>query len=283
MFGYIRPLAPELRVRELEMFRALYCGVCHALGRRGGLAARCVLSYDFVFLAALLWPEGEGVRVAKRRCPASLRKKRCCVNVNAATEAAAAYGIILAYHKLRDDERDEGHLRAAAARTAVFCLGGAYRRAALEFSDFDGAARDRLEALAEAEASDDAPLDAVADRFAGLLECIARSGQDEATRRARGSLLYHIGRWLYLMDARDDLAEDDRKRRPNVLRARGGGDGELRLTAAHSLNLAISAFELLPESPWSDILRNILCLGLPEEQERVFSGGRKRRRGYRGI
>ncbi|MDR2615524.1 MAG: DUF5685 family protein, partial [Oscillospiraceae bacterium] len=272
MFGYVRPFAPELRVRELELFRALYCGVCHALGRRGGLAARCVLSYDFVLLAALLWQPGEEPRVEKRRCPVSLRKKRCCVNVNAAMDASAGCGIILAYHKLRDDARDESLPRAAAARTAALFLGGAYKKAAAEFSDFDGAVRERLRGLAEAESSEETGLDAAADHFAGLLADIVRRDPDDNRRRTQSNLLYHLGRWLYLIDARDDLAEDLSKRRPNVLQGGGEDDDGLRLTMTHSLNLAVSAFELLPESHWSDIVRNILCLGLPAAQERVFAG-----------
>ncbi|MDR1330338.1 MAG: DUF5685 family protein [Oscillospiraceae bacterium] len=290
MFGYVRPFTPELRVRELELFRALYCGVCYELGRRGGFAARCVLSYDVVFLAALLWKPGEAPRVEKRRCPVSLRKKRCCVNVGSAAETAAGYGIILAHHKLLDDARDEGPLRAAAARTAMIFLGGPYKRAAREYAAFDEAARERLRELAEAEASEsgDAPLDSAADKFALLLSAAAESEASgetdgDARRRAQSNLLYHLGRWLYLLDARDDLAEDEEKRRPNVLRRRGLDDYELGLTLTHSNNLAASAFELLPESEWSGIVRNVLYLGLPSAQERVFAGEWKRRRGYHAI
>ncbi|MDR0446559.1 MAG: DUF5685 family protein [Oscillospiraceae bacterium] len=300
MFGYVRPYAPELRVRELEVFRALYCGICHALGRLGGITARCVLSYDFVFLAALLWQPGEAVRVEKRRCPVSLKKKRCCVNVNAATETAAGYGLILAYHKLRDDVADEGALRATAARVAMLALTPAYNRAARRFPMFDAEAREKLSRLSQAEAdqaSQSASLDAVADKFALLLaaaggqgetetapERESAAGHDAGVLRARGNLLYHIGRWLYLIDARDDLPEDFKKHRPNILNGRETyDDARLQLTATHSNNLAISAFELLPENEWSDILRNILCLGLPAVQERVFAGEWKRRRGYYGI
>ncbi|MDR1065459.1 MAG: DUF5685 family protein [Oscillospiraceae bacterium] len=308
MFGYVRPFTPELRVRELELFRALYCGVCHELGRRGGFAARCVLSYDVVFLAALLWKPGEAPRVEKRRCPVSLRKKRCCVNVGSAAETAAGYGIILAHHKLLDDARDEGPLRAAAARLAMIFLGGPYKRAAREYAAFDEAARVLLRELAETEASEseDAPLDSAADKFARLLSSAAESeapdaergeADGDALRRTRSNLLYHLGRWLYLLDARDDFAEDEEKRRPNVLRRRGLGDHELGLddyelglddyelglTLTHSNNLAASAFELLPESEWSGIVRNVLYLGLPSAQERVFAGEWKRRRGYHAI
>ena len=36
MFGYIRPLVGEMKVRENEMFRAVYCGLCRSMGKHTG-------------------------------------------------------------------------------------------------------------------------------------------------------------------------------------------------------------------------------------------------------
>ena len=58
MFGYIKPLTPELRIREHECYRAYYCGLCRAMGKCTGQCSRMTLSYDFVFLAAVrCWQE----------------------------------------------------------------------------------------------------------------------------------------------------------------------------------------------------------------------------------
>ena len=53
LFGYVKPFKPDLRVRELETYKAVYCGLCGQLGEAFGPAARLTLSYDFVFLAML--------------------------------------------------------------------------------------------------------------------------------------------------------------------------------------------------------------------------------------
>ena len=53
MLGYIRTSQGELRVREYEVYRALYCGLCKHMGKCTGQCSRMTLSYDFVFLAAL--------------------------------------------------------------------------------------------------------------------------------------------------------------------------------------------------------------------------------------
>jgi len=305
MFGYIRPHVPELRVRELERFRALYCGMCRTLGKRYGYAARFVLSYDFVFLAALFWEPEEPVVIEQCRCPASVRKKHhVCQNCSSARrddeadddcgaiENAAGLGVILAYHKLRDNVADEGFFKATAARSAMLGLRSAYKKAAQQFPNFDGSVRTRLTSLAAAENDASASIDRVADHFALLLGDAADNDVDATESRSRilHSLLYHVGRWIYILDARDDAVEDAKRGRANALMleypflslypedakraldGRGMDDETLARTLTHSNNLAIAAFELLPETPWSEILRNILYLGMPSVQARVLAG-----------
>ena len=46
MYGYVRPDKGELKVSEYELYRAAYCGLCHALKKRCGFGARMALSYD---------------------------------------------------------------------------------------------------------------------------------------------------------------------------------------------------------------------------------------------
>ena len=51
VFGYIRVRESELRVRELSLYRAAYCGLCRSLGRECGQVSRIYLSYDLTFMA----------------------------------------------------------------------------------------------------------------------------------------------------------------------------------------------------------------------------------------
>ena len=39
MFGYVRPYKPELKVKEYELFRAAYCGLCWSLKEKYGADA----------------------------------------------------------------------------------------------------------------------------------------------------------------------------------------------------------------------------------------------------
>lgn len=285
MFGYVRPATPELRVREHERFRALYCGMCRTLGKNYGFAARCVLSYDFVFLAAILWQAEDSPRVENCRCPLSFSKKRCCTNTNEAMDTAAGCGVILAYHKLRDNVRDEGFFKSLVARTASVGLRRAYKKAVRRYPDFDAAVAERLRELEAIERAGAVrqTADLHADKFARLLAAAADGETDETRRKILAELLYHLGRWIYITDARDDLAEDTAQNRPNALRGSQMSDEDIELTLRHSLNLVSSAFELMPETAWSEIVRNIVFAGLPSVLERVFAGTWQNTRGYKKL
>ena len=115
-------------------------------------------------------------------------------------------------------------------------------------------------------------------RQRGILQAAAPSTGDAAENRARGQLLYHVGRWIYLTDAWDDLEEDACAGRYNPISARFEGIEEeqarqaMRATLRHSLNLAASAGNLMPLGVYTPVVENILYLGLPMVEELVFTG-----------
>ena len=271
----------ELKVRELERFKACYCGLCHALGKKYGLPARFILNYELVFLAMLLWAPGDSPVIKKKRCIASpCRKKRCCGR-NPALDACAGYSVILTWWKLRDTVSDERFFKAVPHRLALLVLSGAYRKASREFLEFDNAVRKEIACLAEYERMDGASLDGAADKFARILCSVKIESEAEAVRRPMTELLYHLGRWIYILDAYDDCVEDAKSKRYNPVMARyppvcgklpEHATSQLKTTLTHSNNLLCLAFELLPENTWADIVRNVVYLSMPETCERVLAG-----------
>lgn len=280
MFGYILPCREELKVRELEQFRSVYCGLCHTLGRRYGFGCRFLLNYDFTFLAMLLSP-GERPACEERRCIASPLRPRSCCPASGGMEAAADESVILTWWKLRDQAADSGRLKGLPARLLSWLLRPAYRKAAGFRPGFDARVREELERLRKLEEEGCPSLDRPADTFARLLQAAAPAMENENRRRAMEQLLYHVGRWIYLIDAWDDRREDRKSGGYNPVNLRyalppgGEGDGEAReqlgLTLLHSRNLALSAFYLLEPGFWTPILENILCLGLPMVEQLVLT------------
>ena len=69
MFGYIRPCRPELKIKDEARFRAYYCGICKALGRRSGPLCRALLRYDLAFLALVRDGVMDDTQMQVLRCP----------------------------------------------------------------------------------------------------------------------------------------------------------------------------------------------------------------------
>lgn len=279
MFGYVRPLEGELKVWQLEAYKGVYCGLCHGLNRQCGFAARFVLSYDFVFLAMLLDEGQEPCAAVKRRCVAHPFAKRKCVECQGdAMKLAAEETVILTYYKLLDDFADEGLGKRLAARLAALALRPAYRRAAKKRGEFDRQVKQWLGELSQLERAASEKLDQVADAFARILRAAAPETADGKRGRVLAQLLYHLGRWIYLIDAADDAGEDRAQGRYNAAAARFGGEIDregMKVTLDNSLAMMQSAFQLLEPNRWSGILENILYLGLPAVQKQVLDGNGK--------
>lgn len=265
MFGYVRPSKQHLTEAEEARFQQIYCGLCHTLGRKYGFAARFVLNFDFTFLAILL--SGTQAPVCEQcRCAVHPFKKQCVAAQSAALETAADHSIVLAWWQLRDHIADHGFFKGLPYRLAALFLRGAYRRASACVPDFDRSVQRRLAELAARERERCASLDRAAEPFAALMADIAACVPDETQRRVMAELLYHLGRWIYLVDAADDLKKDFASGCYNPLRWRYGLtdaslDEETKQAVALSLDLSVhrmaSAYALLDRGAWSPILDSI--------------------------
>lgn len=280
MFGFIRPLVPELKVRELERFRAAYCGLCHELGREYGLAGQAILNYDFVFLAMLLWGGREDCGYEMRRCLPGFCRRRCVCESCEPMTVAAGYSVILAYWKARDSASDSKGLGKLPGKAACALLHRAYGRAGERYPEFDASVRAHLEELGGLERAGSRSLDGTADKFASLLASASGAGGRDS-RRALEQVLYHVGRIIYIADGFYDLRDDLKSGAYNPLAARYGlGPGdvpeeiktELLETMMGSARLAAAAFELMPRSYWTPVTENIVYLGIPDMIRAVLDG-----------
>ena len=273
MFGYVRPYRAELKCKDFDLYRATYCGLCRKLRQRYGLLAPLFLTYDFTFLAMLLWEREESFTPCFSRCYANPFCKKTMCPDSSALDLAADESVILTYWKVKDSVRDERGLKAALAGGLALLLTPGYRKAARLRSDFDRAVQKNLSALGQLEQEKCASLDRSADAFAQILAAAVPESNDQS--RILKQLLYHVGRWIYLIDARDDLKEDQTEGRYNPILLRYDGvpdDTALSLTMSQSLELAGAALQLGEYGCRKPVLENILYLGLPLIQRAVFDG-----------
>jgi len=232
-----------------------------------------LLNFDFTFLALLLWEPEDRFTPCRGRCHANpLRKRPMCPD-SGALELAADESVVLAWWKLRDSVQDEGFWKGLPARALSRVLKPAYKKAARRRPAFDEAVRGCLGELAVLERENCPSLDRAADTFARLLRSAAPP--EGARGRILSQLLYHLGRWIYLADARDDLAEDRRSGRYNPVAVRYGPEGDdaaLALTMDRSLEQMGAALQLGEFGCRKPLLENIVYLGLPLVQRAVFDG-----------
>ncbi|MCR4772344.1 MAG: DUF5685 family protein [Oscillospiraceae bacterium] len=268
MFGYVRPLKAELKVKDYELFKAAYCGLCHAMKKRCGIAGRFAVNYDFTFLAMLL---GDECELCRRRCIASPFVKKSCCKGGAAMERAADMSVILAYMKADDAVRDREGFKYRIARAA---LRRGYVKAARDRGEFAHFCRRELEELSALEKKNNPSLDENADKFASVL---AQAAQDEEGERKRilSQLLYQLGRFIYIADAVCDMEQDAKAGRFNAVAARYGEKPDMsgiERLLGHTAGLISSAFELLDRTAYTPVLENIIYLGLPSTAAAVLDG-----------
>lgn len=273
MFGYVRPCRPEMKCKEFDLYRATYCGLCRCLRDKYGFLPPMFLSYDFTFLALLLWEAEEGFHPCAGRCHMKPWAKKAMCPVCPALERTADASVILTYWKLQDSVADERGGKKLAALLLAAMMKPAYRKAAAARPDFDRSAQEHLSRLSRLEGEQCPSIDRTADAFACLLRDAAEGNGEQG--RVLEQILYHVGRWIYLVDARDDLEEDRKQGKYNPLLLRYGQDADdaaLEDTMLHSLEMAASALQLGQFGCRMPVLENILYLGLPLVQKAVFNG-----------
>ncbi len=208
MFGYVKPYHPELLVKDYEFYKASYCGVCRAMKRHTGVFSNVTLSYDSVFLALvrMLYVPDEKIAAKKSRCVAHPLKSRPMLLENEATEYTARAFAILTYYKMLDDLHDEALLKRMARRSLKPILSHAKKKAKL--SELSDIAAEKLAAITALEDAKCKSVDEPAHLFGELLGEIFAFGLEGEARLVTYATGYHLGRFIYAIDAAEDYEED---------------------------------------------------------------------------
>ena len=284
MFGYVRTVNAELKMKEYDLYRATYCGLCRSMGKCTGQCSRMTLNYDFVFLALTRYAiEPCPVKFKARRCLAHPIKKRDNMERNVILDYCAGASAILNYQKLMDDLHDEKgakKLRAILFRPFV----AHSRKKALKkdptLKELDEKVAIKLSELAKIETSKQIGVDVPAACFGDILGEIMAHGYDGMNRRIAFELGRHVGAWIYVADALDDMREDLKKGRYNPLLDLYGGrmpnEEELTLiydATKNKLFSAEAAFDLIEINDLAikNILSNILYMGIPQRTAGILA------------
>ena len=272
MFGYVKPQAAELLVKEYEFYKATYCGICRAMKKHAGFLSNVTLSYDSVFLALvrMLFVEDSEISASPKRCIAHPFKKRPMLTENPALVYTAKAFSVLAYHKLDDDAYDEKFAKKLVALLGKPLVGRAGKRE--DMKPLAKVAEEKLGAIRELEKNKCASVDEPSSLFGELLGEIFSFGLDGSAKIVTHECGYYLGKFIYAADAAEDY-EKDRKSgsyNPYVLSYEGRElTDDNRSTMKCALILECTnlerAIELLPfgnRAIIENIIKNIIYLGL---------------------
>jgi len=260
LFGYVTIAGSVLPPERQARYRAHYCGLCQALGKRHGPVGQMTLSYDVTFLYLLLSSLYEPEETTgTARCVPHPFKPHAYVH-NELADYCCDMNIALAYHKCRDDWQDD-HSPVGRAEAAL--LQKSYDRVQQLYPEKCHVIEQCLADLAKLEKEQPEALDEAANLSARMLGALYRYQEDlwADTLERMGQAL---GRFIYLMDAYDDLEKDIRRGRFNALRfyhEREDYEPFIRESLTLLIAECTDAFETLPLVQDMDILRNILYSG----------------------
>ncbi|MGN0400696.1 MAG: DUF5685 family protein [Acetatifactor sp.] len=261
MFGYIIINKAEMKFKEFDIYHSFYCGICRDLKRKYGTAGQISLSYDMTFLAMLLTglyePE---TKVSSCKCIAHPFESHETRN-NIFTEYAADMNALFAYYKCRDDWKDERKLRKLIYGRILKGKTGKLRR---EYNEKLKKISILMESFSEAESEPEPDIDSLAGLFGRVMAEIVTPKEDEWADNLR-TLGFYLGKFIYLMDAYEDVEKDIRKGTVNPLKSRYESpdfEEECRTILMMMMSECCREFEKLPILENVEILRNILYSGV---------------------
>ena len=274
MFGYVRACKSEMRIKEFEMYKTVYCSLCKELGKTYGPFARLTLSYDFTFLTLLnMSLKKDFCGTERKLCKCNPLKKCTYLKEGRDLEMPAAAAMIMLYFKLLDNISDEKGLKKIGFIIIKPFFKGAYKKAKKNYPNIDRIVGEYISEQQSLEKELCSSIDKAADPTAkALSQIFALCSDNEKDQRVLNRMGYCLGRYIYLLDAFCDLNDDIKKGSYNPLKFSNESYEEKKQMIIAQLNICISqtaaAMELLNVEKFKNILDNIVFLGLEDTMKK---------------
>ncbi len=262
MFGYIAINKAEMKFKDYDVYHSYYCGLCRCLKERYGIRGQVTLSFDMTFLIVLLTglyePETSRETV---RCIAHPLEKHTA-RMNEFTEYAAAVNLILSYYKCKDDWDDE---RSRKGYIAARLLTPEMKKIRQQYPSKVAAVSSNLKRLSHLEQENEQNIDLMAGLFGNIMAELFVYRKDEWETALR-KIGFFLGKFIYLMDAYEDVTRDLQSGSYNPFREAYQNDPDFSENCRKLLTMMMAEcsreFEKLPILLHTDILRNILYSGV---------------------
>ena len=261
MFGYVVVNQPELKIKDFDKYQQYYCGLCQQLKASHGKKSQLTLNNDLTFVGILLSGLYEPKETVKTiRCPLHpLHQKK--VRSNSYLEYASDMNMILTYYKLEDDVLDDNSLKSKIFRQL---LKKEFLKTQKRYPQKVSKILRQLDKIHELENNNCQDLDHIAGCFGHVMGEIM-TYQDDIFKDDLYSMGYYLGKFIYLIDAYEDIEADIKNNSYNPFKAKIN-DSHFHDECYTILEMMISQssfyFEKLPIIENADILKNIIYSGI---------------------
>ena len=214
MFGYISINKAEMKFKDYDVYHSYYCGLCKVLKECYGRRGQVTLSFDMTFLVILLTGLYEpDTKTEMVRCIAHPMQKHAA-KTNEFTEYAAAINMLLSYYKCEDDWADEHRKKAFVAAKL---LHSKIKKIEKLYPVKCKVISENLAQISKYEAENEQNLDLMSGLFGNIMAEIFAYRHDEWESSLR-KIGFFLGKFIYLMDAYDDVEDDVKKGNYNQIR-----------------------------------------------------------------
>lgn len=264
------PYKPELKIRDYDYYKAVYCGICLQTKRLGNIP-RIFLNYDFVFLYIIL-KEHFDIReeFGNTRCALHPLKKRLFLKSNKILEYVSNQMVILSFLKLYDDCIDDKQF----TNFALYNILKPYiKKITKRYSASFKKVKELFENQLFLERSECKNIDEVAHNFGKILAEIFAYNNEPRLKE----IGFYTGVWIYLVDAIDDYIDDVKKKRYNCLKYYFQNcnenntflEKEIAILKISLDNYLAKLYDLVKEYN-NQILDNIVQLGMYSKTQEVI-------------
>ena len=278
MFGFVTVDRSEMLGKDFDTYKAIYCSLCKQLGKEYTFLSRFILSYDCTFYAVMgLSLENTCSGFCTGRCKFNPLKKCNYLKGNdEALSKAAALSIITVYYKLIDNIADGGFFEKLLCYLLMPFFSIWHKKAKKKFPEIEKAVMEMSKAQFDVEKDSNCSIDKAADPTATMLSNVmSLLSNDEKKRRVLSSMGYFLGKWIYLIDAANDYADDIKHDNFNPYVIAFGDEKTVHLedinsSLDHCLSECLLSYNLLEVNCFSRIIDNLLIYGLPKKQKSIL-------------
>lgn len=281
MFGYLQPYKPYLLVKDYELYKSVYCGLCKTLGEEYSIFARFALSYDCTCYALLaMGLNGKCENVIKKHCVFNPMKKcTYCTLGSEELKFSAAITVIILYYKLEDNIKDNSFIKGIPVRILKIFVSHWRKKAMKIYPEIEKIVSNLNKSQYEVEKLEKPTIDMCAEPTAVMMrELVKLLAKDETEKIVFSEFGYFLGRWIYLMDAVDDYEKDIKKCNFNPFvfseKCKNFSEDERAIYINSVLNDAVThivcAYNLMNIESFGAITENLVTMGLGQMQKKVI-------------